>query len=244
MYRALNAHVWLALVGIGWDHEGGGTLPLSRTNLCFVEACLRGVCGCREEGVLWGCQKGGVSMPAGASKVRSGPATKLQPHLPSHGLHCRLSSIRFHCRPDSSIPVCRPLTSLDRAKGCQVAAGFRALSPGGATLVWVRVVAFVPCSMVEGEGGRFVGEGGMSVPLSAVAGCALVVSAPLSALTEFTFRKSPDREGWRVLATTDAGTRNPGPVGCRSPKCCGSVVEPDRLPEALFDEAWVCMRSA
>ena len=74
-----------------------------------------------------------------ASKVRYGPATQPQPRPPSHGLHCRSSSLRVYRRSDSSIPVCCSLTSRGRAQGCWVR-GFITRwrrvgrSPGGARL--------------------------------------------------------------------------------------------------------------
>ena len=45
-----------------------------------------------------------------------GPATKLQPRLPSHGLHRRLSSIRVRRAMEGPIgPLCCSLTSVARA---------------------------------------------------------------------------------------------------------------------------------
>ena len=49
----------------------------------------------------------------GPPKIRGGPITKLQPPLPSHGLHCLLSSSRGQLASKCSIdPLCSPMSSL------------------------------------------------------------------------------------------------------------------------------------
>ena len=63
---------------------------------------------------------GGGGGGAGPQKVRRGAATELQPRLPSHSLHCLLSSTFVRCVLDSSIPK---RCSLAGPKGCEMRAG-------------------------------------------------------------------------------------------------------------------------
>ena len=54
---------------------------------------------------------------AGAQKVRYGPATVLQPRLPSHGLHSLLSSVRVRLAIECPMgPLCCSLASLGLGK--------------------------------------------------------------------------------------------------------------------------------